>query len=245
MAKKYEEGWKKHKNLFSNGSTPLLEEFIGKLGSTPSKNGNSKRVVEAGAGNGIHTLAIAAKGHHVETVEFSPDAVNLILEKQRLLGRQGNLVSIFNWEIMDYLEYLESVRLAKSPLHQAQPIDGFYANSVLHTFSEKSRQLLYGKIAALQPKGGLIAVSFKTDKDVKYREGIVTNETPAGKIKKSDDGIERLFVSTPGVIAKEIEGFGYRIEEGGVFQWGCQDYDYPGKVSWFVGFLGEKQAKNI
>ena len=215
------------------GSTPLLESFIGYLKKKVQSDSRVPIVFEGGAGSGDHAIRLVQEGCYVIANEYSGVAATRIHEKGRSqLSRcdRTNLVVAQG----DVLGWLRKKDLT--------PLDGFYANSVLHTFSPEERSAIYQAVHKIQPKGGVIAVSFKADGDGVQEGGIIREETKAGTVVEDKLGIGRLFVRNSEPLIEELVRAGYNHLE--TFTWDVAQYiavkNYHAGTRKFVGFLAQK-----
>ncbi|MBI2665415.1 hypothetical protein HYX12_02220 [Candidatus Woesearchaeota archaeon] len=216
------------------GSTPLLESFIEHLKRGDELDSRVPIVFEGGAGSGDHSIRLVQEGFYVIANEYSGVAATRIHEKARnQLGRCtiGKL-AVAKGDIVRWLREKDLTHL-----------DGFYANSLLHTFSAEERLTIYEAVHRIQPSGGLIAVSFKAEGDGVQHEGKNIDETEAGDIVEDKIGISRLFVRNPEPLIEELARAGYKHLE--TLTWDVPKYiavrTYDSSPRKFVGLLVQKK----
>ncbi|GEM_PF-2356368 len=192
-------------------STPLLERLIAGLTSDLKKLGSRKLnenetpalILEAGAGLGSHALRLVQEGFSVIANEYSELAAREIHHKRDQLTPSAQArLQIAKGDILDCLRSLAEESIA-----------GFYAHSLVHTFSEDERKLLYTEIRRVQPQGGIIAVSFKAYGDyVQNEKGNGVKPTEAGPVISDHAGrISRLFVTDPFPLIRELQDADYQV----------------------------------
>ena len=233
-AKRFDAVWKNGKyDGFSSGtdgqeSTPLLEAMLKRLHDSPEI---WPHVIEGGAGSGDHSFTLARNGCRVTAVEYSEKAANRIKDrKQAQPCSYRDMITVVQNDLFRYLR------------NGAENAQAFYANSVLHFFKPDERYEVYARIRELQPKDGLIAVSFKAEGDALQSRGEQVGEIEAGVLVRSrEDDITRLFVRNPIALAREIEQVGYLVPDSAIHQWDVQGYNHQGEAGKFVGFLGVRR----
>jgi len=219
---------------FSHGtegqnSTPFLEAVIDQM--RLMRDGKSLKVIEGGAGAGYHSIRLAQEhGVDVTAVEYVPDAVQLI--RDNLDGVKLGEGSSLNIEQGELLAYLKG--------QPPNSCDIFYANSLLHLFTEDARKAVLNELSHIQPEGGIVAVSFKAEGDVLQSKGQVVERKPYGVIVEADYGAKRLFVTDPYKLMPEFEAAGYKVL--GLHTWDVLGYNIHGEHSKFVGFLAQKTS---
>lgn len=240
QAKIYAQSWEQgtygaatEDGLVQHG-TPLLETFIQHLKQyQESRDARLLRVLEGGAGSGDHSIRLAKEGFQVEANELTDVATGRIRRRGNQLP--CSLRSRFRTVKGDITEYLEQ--------QKAESLAGFYANSVLHTFSADERLALYKAVHNAQPRGGLVAVSFKAQGDAVQYRGEVLERTDAGDIVKDCLGISRIFVEDLDPLINELSRVGYKHLE--TSRWDVETYiaqqDYPDGTRKFIGFLAQKE----
>jgi len=239
QAKKYAQSW--HEGTYGakdesppQGTTPLLERFITHLQRYKQSTFKVPLVLEGGAGSGDHAIRLVQEGFFVIANEYSEVAAARI--RQRADAMLSECVKaklqVVQGDVMGCLEGQKSRSLM-----------GFYANSVVHTFSPEERSALYRAVYRVQPQCGLVAVSFKANGDGVQYKGDSRTETEAGEIVRDQFGINRLFVRNPGPLIEELARAGYRHLE--TFAWDVKKYiavnAYDPGVRKFIGFLAEKE----
>ncbi|MBS3121909.1 class I SAM-dependent methyltransferase [Candidatus Woesearchaeota archaeon] len=215
-------------------TTPLLESFITHLQRYRQSMSKVPLVLEGGAGSGDHAIRLVQNGFLVIANEYSEVATARILQRgnARLPKCTKTRLQVAQGDIVRYLREQESRSLM-----------GFYANSVLHTFSQEERSALYTAVHRVQPQGGLVAVSFKAEGDSVQYKGEFREETEAGKIVEDLIGINRLFVRNPEPLIEELTKAGYKHLE--TFAWNVVKYiavnTYDLGERKFIGFLAQKE----
>ena len=114
-------------------------------------------------------------------------------------------------------------------------------HSLLHTFSEEERELLYSKIRRVQPPGGMIAISFKAEGDyVQNENGNSIKPTEAGPVITDHAGrISRLFVTNTLPLVKELQDTDYQVIN--TYRWDVpKEGTNPPKFRKFVGLIAQK-----
>ncbi|MBI2147332.1 class I SAM-dependent methyltransferase [Candidatus Woesearchaeota archaeon] len=215
--------------------TPLLETFIKNLHWYQQSRGDYVlRVLEAGAGSGDHSIRLAREGFFVDANELTEVAT-------RRIRRRGH--QLLPCSLQSRLRTVQGDITEHLGQRAAESLAGFYANSVLHTFSAEERLSLYKAVHNIQPQGGLLAISFKAQGDTVQGRGEVLEKTNAGDIVRDCLGISRLFVEDPAPLIDELLRVGY--SHLGTNRWDVERYiakkDYPDGVRKFIGFLAEKE----
>ena len=166
--------------LASRG-TPLLEGFIELI------RANFARVIEAGSGAGGHTIKLAQTGFHITSVESSRNATARIMSRRTEYGLEKQ-IDVVTGCIFDYISSLSTGEQRH-----------FYAQGVLHFFSNDNRQNLLRCLSIAQQSGGVIGISIKTKYDaLLYPErvsGELVNDQFGTWARASDESGNRLFVN--------------------------------------------------
>lgn len=215
------------KGTSAQDSTPLLTALIDAL--TQSR-ANELSVIEGGAGSGDHSITLARQGYRVTAVEYSKHVASNL--RERIVHLDDLKITVVQGDVIDYLKSLS-----------VGSCDAFYANSLFHIYTSEDRVVAYKRLQRIQPQGGLIAVSFKAEGDVLQNHGEVISRTEAGVIVHVDDGIDRLFVSNPDTLIREIKLVDYSVSPDNVFRWEVPGYNYDGEIGKFIGFLARKTIK--
>ncbi len=139
-AEKYDKVWRGgiyggfSKNTGGERKTPLLADLIRRL----SKKTGDKKVLEIGAGSGVHSLQLLnAKDVFVSAVEHSSIAVQQM--KRLFQGRKN--IKVIKADMFNFL--------MKSP---AGHYDAVYANAVAHFLSMSDRKRLFGLVKKRWPR---------------------------------------------------------------------------------------------
>lgn len=247
QAQKYAQAWEIglyhgfSERTIARYSTPLLEGLITNLQRLSNRDLGEKenpvQILEAGAGLGSHALRLVQEGFSVIANEYSELAVREINHKkdQLTLSAQARL-QIIQGDILDYLKSLAEESIA-----------GFYAHSLIHTFSEDERKRLYAEIRRVQPWEGIVAVSFKADGDyVQNEEGNSIKQTEAGPVITDHAGkISRLFVTNIHPLVRELEDADYQVFK--IYRWdvpktSIENIENENKTDYrkFVGLIAKK-----
>lgn len=237
QAQRYAQAWETglyegfSERTSAKDSTPLLEGLIATL--QPTVTEKSGLVLEAGAGLGSHSIRLVREGFLVIANEYSNLAVREIRHKkdQLILPAQARL-QIAPGDILDCLKDLDENSIA-----------GFYAHSLVHTFSEDERKKLYTEIRRVQPQEGIIAVSFKAEGDyVQNENGNSVKQTEAGPVITDYAGrISRLFVTNTLPLVKELQDADYRIIN--TYWWDVpKEGTNPPESRKFVGLIAKKRS---
>ncbi len=212
-------------------STPLLEGLIATL--QPTVTERPKVVLEAGAGLGSHALHLVQGSFSVIANEYSEIAVREIWHKRDRLPLPAQVrLQIAPGDILDCLKDLDENSIA-----------GFYAHSLVHTFSEDERKQLYAEIRRVQPQGGIIAVSFKASGDyVQNENGNSVKQTEAGPVITDYAGrISRLFVIDTLPLVKELQDADYQVIN--TYWWDVpKEGTDPPESRKFVGLIAKKRS---
>ena len=215
----------------SQGRTPLLDVLIERLHQQLGATSLIPHVFEGGAGSGDHALLLAQEGFRVTANEYNRTGVERI-ERRKLTLSNPSLLRTIEGDVLHCISAQE-----------AHSIDGFYANSLLHTFSAEERVLLYRGVHKTQSDRGVLAVSFKAQGDTLQRTGIIREETEAGPIVVDDQGIRRLFVTNPEPLMRELNTAGYRVVR--TCRWNIERYiavtTYVLGARKFIGFFAERE----
>ena len=226
-------------NTSARDSTPLLEELIANLQKQRNiqlgergEKGIPIPVIEAGAGLGSHALRLVQEGFSVIANEYSELATREIEHKRGLLTLPAQArLQIAQGDILDCLRTLAEESIA-----------GFYAHSLLHTFSDDERKRLYAEIKRVQPRGGIIAVSFKAHGDyVQNENGNSIKQTEAGPVITDHAGrISRLFVTNTSPLVRELEDADYQVFD--TYWWDVPKNNPENKIEYrkFVGLIAQK-----
>jgi len=178
--------------------TPLLEGFIDLAGA------NLARVIEAGPGEGGHTIKLAQAGFHVTAVESSPAAGRITCLRTES-GLEGQ-IDVVTGCIIDYIARLSSGEQRH-----------FYAQGVFQFFSNDNRQKLLRSLSRVQLPGGVIGVSFKTKYDELLHQGHLNGRSVNDKFgtwaRAADESGGRLFVNVDDItpLLAEFIDNGYDI----------------------------------
>lgn len=211
-------------------STPLLDVLREQLESRTKP----RIVIEAAAGSGDHTLALASQVEHTHVYAIDTDPKATASMRTKLAEsiyqfKVGSRVVVETGDIFGHLNRRK---------RQRRPLDAFYANSFVHVLPLAERRRLYATISELQPKGGLIAVSFKAEGDAMQGRGLPAGEDERGVYETDRYGLRRLFVRDTLPLQQELRWAGYSVLR--TESWSTPDYDIRGEVGRFVGFLAQK-----
>ncbi len=138
--------------------TPLLGTFVEHLKRyRESRDARLLRVLEAGAGSGDHSIRLALEGFLVDANELTEVAT-------RRIWRRGN--QILPCSLQSRLRAVQGDVADYLGQQPAESLAGFYANSVLHTFSADWRSYFF-----IWTDGR----GFRKDSSRRYREGLCRN----------------------------------------------------------------------
>ncbi len=221
-------------------STPLLDGLIANLQKVNPKINSRKLseretpslILEAGAGLGSHALRLVQEGFSVIANEYSELAAREIQHKKdRLTLSLQDRLQVARGDILDYLRTVGEGSIA-----------GFYAHSLLHTFSDDERKRLYAEVRRVQPEGGIVAISFKAEGDyVQNKEGNTLKQTEAGPVITDLAGrINRLFVTNTFPLVRELEDANYQVFN--IYRWDVPKKSIKNKRDYrkFVGLIAKK-----
>ena len=219
----------------SQQATPLLEALIERLRRRASRIDRTPHIFEGGAGSGDHAILLTRAGFLVTANEYNGIAIARIQQKKASLPEPSKL-KVVQGDVLDCIR-----------IQEERSLSGFYANSLVHTFSPEQRRTLYHEINRAEDLNGIIAVSFKADGDAVQSVQSTANgarRTEAGSIIVDEYGIERLFVSDPRPLIRELSIAGYKTTC--ICSWSVADYiavkGYNRGTRRFIGLLAEKEG---
>lgn len=212
-------------------NTPLLDALKKRL----ELRVKPRTVIDAAAGSGDHTIALASQVEHahIYAVDSNPKATTSLRAKladPTIQLREGSKVAVETVNIFDHLGRRR---------RQRRFVDAFYANSFVHVLPIAERRRLYAFVRGLQSQGGLIAVSFKAQGDAMQGKGRTAGKDKRGVYETDKYGLRRLFVSHTEPLMQELQDVGYNVTP--VEPWSTPDYDFKGGIGKFVGFYGIKR----
>lgn len=215
--------------------TPLLEGLIAYIENMGSEVVYS---FEGGAGPGYQALLQAIAGFNVTVNEYSPTAIEVI--KQNLVKHNEQL-PLENQ--VSFQQIIEGDLLAALETAQDSSLHAAHLNAVLHFFSPEERVAVYTELWRVLQPGGVVAISFKSDKDTLVNKGSSITQVNGGFEVEDElytQGVIRLFVTDPQALVSEFSQVGFEII-GEPISWSVDKYNRDtDKESDFVGFLIKK-----
>ena len=182
----WELAWRSGRWKGTSPPLPAVEEFAGYL-----RENGARRILDLGAGNGRHSLPLAAGGFDVVALDVSDTALKAL---DRMAGEAGLRNHAVLWHVMSELPFVDGY------------FDGVVCTNVLHHGTSKEVRKAFREVGRVVVKGGAGLFVVVSDKDYRLGTGKRLEATTFVFTEGDEKGIVHHFFDAK-ELRRALEGF--------------------------------------